>query len=271
MTDVDWDEAFSNAKYIPQGESYPQKWKNASSSFIDHCEHAELDIAYGSHPRQVFDLIFPKSQPLGLAVFIHGGYWIDFDKSYWSHLAKGMCDHGWAVAIPSYVLAPEARISEITLMMASMIEQGADLVAGPILLVGHSAGGHLVTRMACTNVSMTSATRSRIQKFISISGIHDLRNLLQTQMNNKLQLTPEEAVSESPFLQEPVETASVLTWVGSEERPELLKQSEILHEKWKNKTYRAENVVENGRHHFDVIEGLIAKESVLVRSILDVI
>ena len=142
-----------------------------------------------------------------------------------------MCDHGWAVAIPSYVLAPEARISEITSMMASMIEQSADLIAGPILLVGHSAGGHLVTRMACKNVNMASDTRSRIRRFISISGIHDLRNLLHTQMNDKLQLTLEEAVSESPSLQEPVESVSLLTWVGSKERPEFLRQSEILHRK----------------------------------------
>ncbi len=268
MAKIDWDEAFSNAKYIPQGTSYPQKWKNASSSFVDQWEHVELNIAYGSHPRQVFDLISPEFCPLGLAVFIHGGYWIDFDKSYWSHMAKGMCEHGWAVAIPSYVLAPEARISEITNMMASMIEQSADLIAGPILLVGHSAGGHLVTRMACKNVNMASNTRSRIRRFVSISGIHDLRNLLHTQMNDKLQLTLEDAVSESPSLQEPVEGISLLTWVGSKERPEFLRQSEILHEKWKNKISRAGNVVENGRHHFDVIESMSAKESVLVRSVL---
>ena len=266
MSEIDWDEAFSNAKYIPQGMTYPQKWKNASSSFVDQWEHIELNIAYGTHPRQVFDLICPKFRPLGLAVFIHGGYWIDFDKSYWTHMAKGMCDHGWAVAIPSYVLAPEARISEITSMMASMIEQSADLIAGPILLVGHSAGGHLVTRMACKNVNMASDTRSRIRRFISISGIHDLRNLLHTQMNDKLQLTLEEAVSESPSLQEPVESVSLLTWVGSKERPEFLRQSEILHEKWKNKISRAENVVENGRHHFDVIESMTSQNSFLIRS-----
>lgn len=269
MAEIDWDEAFSNAKYIPQGASYPQKWKNASSSFIDQYEQVDRDVAYGSHPRQVFDLFWPETQPLGLTIFIHGGYWIDLDKSYWSHMAKGMSDRGWAVAIPSYVLAPEARISEITLMMASMIEKSADLVAGPIVLAGHSAGGHLVTRMACKQVDMASETRSRIQRFVSISGVHDLRNLLHTEMNAKLQLTVEEAVSESPCLQEPLETVSLLTWVGSQERPEFLKQSEILRREWEKKIKRAQSVVEDGRHHFDVIDSMSIKDSNLVRSALN--
>lgn len=269
MAEIDWDEAFSNTKYIPQGASYPQNWKNASSSFIDQYEHFDRDIAYGSHPRQVFDLFWPESQPLGLTVFIHGGYWIDLDKSYWSHLARGMIDRGWAVAIPSYVLAPEARISEITLMMAAMIDKSAGLVPGPILLMGHSAGGHLVTRMACKNVDMASETRSRIRRFVSISGVHDLRNLLHTEMNEKLQLTVEEAVSESPCLQEPVETVSVLIWVGSKERPEFLQQSEILRRQWENKVNRAQSVVEEGRHHFDVIDSLTSQDSFLIRSILE--
>src|SRR3546814_5563195 len=50
--------------------------------------------------------------PAGLAVFVHGGYWMAFDKSSWSHLAAGAVARGWAVALPSYTLCPEARISD---------------------------------------------------------------------------------------------------------------------------------------------------------------
>lgn len=268
MEHIDWDDEFSNAKYIPGGSTYPQRWKGAATSFINHHERVERDIAYGSHPRQVFDLFWPASQPLGLVVFVHGGYWMDFDKSYWSHLSKGTCDHGWVVAIPSYVLAPEARISEITLMMVSMIEKCAQAVAGPIVLVGHSAGGQLVTRMACKNTVISIEIRERIQRFVSISGVHDLRNLLQTQMNKKLRLTVDEAASESPALQEPVDSATVLTWVGSHERPEFLRQSELLCDKWKIKIKEVHNVIEDDRHHFDVINSLSVRDSSLVHAVL---
>ena len=47
-------------------------------------------------------------------MFVHGGYWLRFDRDMWSHLAAGAVARGWACAIPSYTLAPEARISAMT-------------------------------------------------------------------------------------------------------------------------------------------------------------
>jgi acetyl esterase/lipase len=47
-------------------------------------------------------------------VFVHGGYWLRFGRGDWSHLAAGPVARGWAVALPSYTLAPAARIAAIT-------------------------------------------------------------------------------------------------------------------------------------------------------------
>ena len=68
----------------------------------------------GTAPRNRFDLFLPEDAPKGLVVFVHGGYWVRFDKSYWSHLARGSVEHGYAVAMPSYTLCPQTRISGIT-------------------------------------------------------------------------------------------------------------------------------------------------------------
>ena len=77
-------------------------------------------------------------------VFVHGGYWRAFDRGLWSHLAAGPLARGWAVAMPGYVLAPEARIAAITAMIADAVAAAAAEVDGPMRLAGHSAGGHLV-------------------------------------------------------------------------------------------------------------------------------
>jgi arylformamidase len=55
----------------------------------------------------------PKGTPKGLVVFVHGGFWMKLDKSFWSHLAAGPLAHGHAVAMPSYTLCPDIRISGI--------------------------------------------------------------------------------------------------------------------------------------------------------------
>src|SRR3954468_5392034 len=109
---VDWDDAYTNGAYIAQGDSYPERWTQAAQAFrqgIASMGSARLDLAYGSLPRNRLDLFLPRAAPRAIFVFVHGGYWMRFDKSSWSHLARGALKLGFAVALPSYTLCPEIR------------------------------------------------------------------------------------------------------------------------------------------------------------------
>mgnify|MGYP001790971545 CR=1 FL=1 len=108
---IDWEDALQNAPYIPDAEIYPDVWAKRASAFRAGAK-AELDIPYGDHARSRFDLFKPAGTPKGLAVIVHGGFWLKFDKSSWSDLASGALAHGWAVALPSYPLAPEVSIAD---------------------------------------------------------------------------------------------------------------------------------------------------------------
>jgi acetyl esterase/lipase len=81
----------------------------------------KLDISYGDNSREKLDLFLPEGEPKGLFVFVHGGFWLKLDKSYWSHLASGALAHGWAVAMPSYPLCPEVRLSAISRSVAKAV------------------------------------------------------------------------------------------------------------------------------------------------------
>lgn len=259
---IDWEDAFQNGAYIAGAEGYPETWAARAAAFRAHVQE-ELDLAYGAHPRERLDLFRPEGDARGLVVFVHGGYWLKFDKSIWSHLAAGVLARGWAVALPSYTLAPEATIPEITAQICAAVEYAAGLVAGPVRLAGHSAGGHLVTRMVCEDSPIAPATRARVARVVSISGLHDLRPLLATGMNDQLHLTPETAATESPVLHAPLPGIPVTAWVGGLERPEFLRQSALLREAW-----AADLEVAKGRHHFDVIEDLTKADSGLTEALL---
>ncbi|MEL6794674.1 MAG: alpha/beta hydrolase, partial [Pseudomonadota bacterium] len=111
----DWDDAYANGAHIEGAADYPPRWVAAAAAFRNGLgPRAEIDVAYGAGGRNRLDLFRPEGAAKGLIAFIHGGYWRAFDKSYWSHLAAGPLARGWAVALPSYTLAPAARISEIT-------------------------------------------------------------------------------------------------------------------------------------------------------------
>lgn len=259
---IDWEDAFANGAYIAGAEGYPADWAARAQAFRASAR-GELDLPYGSHPRERLDLFWPEGAAHGLVVFVHGGYWLKFDKSVWSHLAAGPLARGWAVALPSYTLAPEATIPEITAQIGAAVDHAAGLVAGPLRLAGHSAGGHLVTRMVCEDSPLAAEVRGRIARVVSISGLHDLRPLLATTMNDQLRLTPETSAAESPALHVPLAGVPVTAWVGGHERPEFLRQSALLREAW-----AADLEVAKGRHHFDVIDDLDKADSALTEALL---
>lgn len=269
---ADWSGAYANGVNIPGGDRFPAAWVAPAAAFRDALAgagRARLDLEYGRAPRQRFDLFLPETAPRGLVVFVHGGFWMALDKSFWSHLAAGPLAHGHAVAMPSYTLAPAARIAGITEEVGRAIAAAAELVDGPVRLTGHSAGGHLVTRMISATSPLNGAVLARIVNVVSISGLHDLRPLMGTGMNTTLRIDEAEARAESPALLRPMDDARVTCWVGSAERAEFVRQNALLANIWTGLGARTRTVIEPDRHHFNVIDGLADPAHALTRTLLE--
>ncbi len=267
----DWTDAYSNMIHIPGGNRWPDLWAQPAAAYRAKAVaagRASLGIAYGGGARERLDLFMPEGEPKGLVVFVHGGFWSELDNSYWSHLAAGSAESGYAVAMPGYALCPDVRISQITVQVAAAIERAAALVAGPIHLAGHSAGGHLVTRMLTANAPLAQDVARRIASTVSISGLHDLRPLLKTQLNEILHLDMREAAAESPALSMPRPGARVLCWAGASERAEFLRQNALLANIWAGLGAETAIHEEPNRHHFDILDGLTDPRHPLTRALL---
>lgn len=268
---TDWDDAYANGPNIAGGERWPAYWVEPARRYresLSEASHAELDIRYADADRNRLDLFLPADKPKGLVVFVHGGFWLRLDKSYWSHLARGPIERGFGVAIPSYTLCPDARISSITTEVGAAIEKAAELVEGPVHVVGHSAGGHLATRMISMTSPLPETVRSRIAHTVSLSGLHDLRPLMHTAMNEHLKIDRQEAWRESPVLLEPMPDARLTCWVGAGERSEFLRQNALLANIWKGLGAETQVVVEPDRHHFNVLDGLADPHHPLTETLL---
>ena len=267
----DWDDAYANGVNIAGGDRWPDAWVDPAKAFRDAslaAGRARLDLSYGERPRNRVDLFLPAGDPKGLVVFIHGGYWMRFDQNFWSHLARGPVEHGYAVAMPTYTLCPENRIAGIVAEMGEAVEKIAGMVDGPIHLTGHSAGGHLAARLVCTNSPLSQPVLSRIRNVVSISGLHDLRPLMRTALNETLRIDDAEAVAESPLFLKPLESVRVTCWVGGAERSEFIRQSALLANAWIGVGGSTAYVAEPDRHHFNIIDGLADPAHPLTRTLL---
>ncbi|MEC7259426.1 MAG: alpha/beta hydrolase [Pseudomonadota bacterium] len=262
---MELDDAYANGAYIEGAEAYPDRWAAQARDFTfaqTARGKARMGLPYGTGAREKFDLFLPEGDaPRGLLIFVHGGYWLRFDRSDWSHLAKGALAHGFAVAMPSYDHCPDVRISAITRQIAQAVAAAAVLVDGPIALAGHSAGGHLVARM-CAPGLLPREVAARLSHVMPISPLSDLHPLMQTSMNADLGLTEAEARAESPLFQ-PAPDVPVTVWVGADERPAFLDQA-----RWLAETWGCGHVVAQGKHHFDVIDALAEPEGQMIATLV---
>ncbi len=268
----DWDDAYANRAHVPEADSIIRKWYDEAGKLREQllaAGRAEIDLAYGTEARQKLDLFLPEGKPKGLAIFIHGGYWKSLDKFSASHLARGALARGWAMAVPGYTLCPEIRISGITREITRAVEFAADRVAGPLAIAGHSAGGHLAARMACVNAPLRQEVRSRIRSVLSISGVHDLRPLMRTRMNQTLNLDVFESEIESPALLIPVAGIRMACWAGKQERPEFLRQNALLANIWTGLGADISAHEAEGRNHFTIVADLADPDSAMTGRWLD--
>ncbi len=267
---IDWDDAFVNSVNVLEEERDPDAWAAIAKAFREARPAGTFEtLTYGPKERNALDLFRPEGEARGLIVFVHGGYWHSLHRHYWSHLAAGALDAGWAVAMPSYTLAPEARIAEITQEVGAAITRAAEAVGGPVRLIGHSAGGHLVARMACADTPLGAEILARIEKIIPLSGVFDLTPMLLIRMNETLRLTPEEAEAESPALLARGADIPVLLWVGANERPEFLRQTRLMSERWRPGGQPLPQVYDDGKNHFTVVTQLADRDSPLTRALVE--
>jgi acetyl esterase len=138
-------------------------------------------IAYGAHPRQVFDLFIPEDTKIGRAavVFVHGGAFLDGHpnrtEQIYSNVLHYFARHGIVGLNAGYRLAGDAKYPGATQDIASVIEwvrYHADEIgvdASRIFLMGHSAGAAHAGSYAYNKLMQPSAGPG-IAGFIVVSG-----------------------------------------------------------------------------------------------------
>lgn len=144
-----------------------------------------VNASYGAAPQQRLDLGLPSNRNEGtpLVVVVHGGGWVEGDKSELNGLLIGLKLRGYAVANMNYRLAPQAgdnyamQLDDIGAAIAWLSSRGSTLKFSTqrIYLVGHSAGAHLALSYAYTRNSAR-----KIKAVGSLAGPSDLYTLVAT-------------------------------------------------------------------------------------------
>lgn len=108
-------------------------------------DHPHQTLAYGPDPLQAFDLYDNPGATGSVLAFVHGGGWTRGDKAIVHSLPDYARRHGFTLASIGYRLAPQVSAREQADDVAAAVAMiGRTLPGRPVVLVGHSAGAHLV-------------------------------------------------------------------------------------------------------------------------------
>jgi arylformamidase len=236
-------------------------WEADAAQFRD-AAGGELGLSYGPHERTRTDIFRSKEDHGGAhAVFIHGGYWQNLDRAYFSHLAQGLEFHGIPMAVPSYPLCPQVSVADIVADMQRFCLWLWKRSGRRLVVAGHSAGGHLAACMAATEWPALGGPARLVTGGLGISGIYDLRPLIPTSINKALKLDEKTARAVSPLCWPAPHGVRFEAWVGGQESPEYLRQTTSLEAAWRGSGIECSSVVADGSDHFTVVAPLAQPES----------
>jgi acetyl esterase/lipase len=160
---------------LPNVTELNVSWREIEALPPDIADHR---ISYGEDALQFGELRLPEtSGPHPVAVFIHGGCWLNqFSLDHVAVMSRALANQGYAVWTPEYRRVGDAgggwsgTFDDITRSVVFLRRITAEYLLDlrRVIVMGHSAGGHLALWLAAQN-------NLPLRGVISLAGICDLK------------------------------------------------------------------------------------------------
>ncbi|USD20733.1 alpha/beta hydrolase [Microbulbifer variabilis] len=206
-----WNHRLPPEKLLPAHveftESHSSNYRQAIKGGLQTVSFGEGELS-GS-----MDIFRPENvaEDAPIVIYIHGGWWQWFSKEQFSFLAEPFNRKGIAVYMPGYRMAQdwnngvpmESIVKQTQYAMAKVLKEAELRGTSAVYLVGHSAGGQLVGMLHQTDWSQFDISKSTQDKFkgaFSLAGLFDIRPLVNSFVNDTINMSMESAEKVSPQL-----------------------------------------------------------------------
>jgi len=271
MTALDLEAEYNNRRRVPEHPEIQGRWKSASEA-LRKGGKVDIDLAYGKGDRNRYDLFRASNGAANapVVVYIHGGYWQRGDRKDNSFVAKELNARGISVALPSYTLCPSIGVIDIVAELRQCLKAVWERTKQRLVVVGHSAGGHLAATMLATDWAKVGGVPADLVKAAyAISGVFDLAPLIPTSLNEALKLDPAKARESSPlFWPAPPKHLTFVAAAGGDESQEFFRQALEITAAWSKAGVKAECVIVPDTNHFTIVEELARPESAMLARVV---
>ena len=243
----------SRASRAPDTAIYLDAWREGTDLARRRTAEVRVDISYGNHESERFDLYLPvhRAKNLPFAAFVHCSEWRQVMRSAAGFPAKAIHRQGAAFVAIGFDAVPEvdlsAQVDQVRrawrYLMANAGYFGLDASRGHLL--GHGAGAHLAALAAFDPRGPPPASA------VLLSGLYDLEPVRLAAAYGYLGLDPETAALLSPIRCIPGAGPAVIVAWGEREPEEVRRQSEDFARACKARGLRVVQGELPGRNHFE--------------------
>lgn len=234
-------------------------------------------VYYDQHSQQQLDVWGTGTGLRPVFVVIHGGYWRALSRHDSAFMARTLDDAGIATVTVDYGLAPRTPLEEIVRQVRAAVawvyHHGAahGLDRDRIVVGGSSAGGHLTAAVMMPGWQHEfDLPIDAVRAAMPISGLFDLRPLVDSFANSWLGLDPHRAAQLSPMLFTGQPGPRAVVAVAEHDGVGFLAQSRSFHRAWGMHS-ESELLVVPNRNHYDIFLDLADPASSLTTTLVRMI
>ncbi|AXH97130.1 alpha/beta hydrolase family protein [Ornithinimicrobium avium] len=140
----------------------------------------DATLAYGGRPAQLVDLYTAaRRTPRAWVVLVHGGFWrAEWDRAHLRPLAGALRARGYGVALVEYARSGmpgggwPGTFDDVAAALLTVRRHVGGAV--PVVLVGHSAGGHLSVWLLHQDAACPGTDLAPVAGAVSLAGCLDL-------------------------------------------------------------------------------------------------
>jgi arylformamidase len=274
MDQQELDNAYDQIVYAPNRDQIGKR--RLANSMAARARIGEpIRLAYGPTPIEGIDVYRTSKPNAPVAIFVHGGAWLNGTASEFTCLAEPFVHAGAHFAVLDFTNVTDAggslfpMVEQVRRAVAYLYRNagtfGGD--ANRLHLISHSSGSHLAGCVVTSDWAKDGLPRDILKGAALSSGMYDLKPVRLSKRSKYVKFTDamEEELSAMRHLDR-LHTPLILTY-GTYETPEFQRQSREFAAAVKAAGKPVELLVGEGYNHFEMLETLNNPYGLLGRAV----
>jgi arylformamidase len=276
MDQQELDDAYDQIVYAPNRDQVAKR-RHANSAAARTRIGEPLRLAYGPTPIEGLDVYRCNKANAPVAIFVHGGAWLNGTASEFTCLAEPFVHAGAYFVVLDFTNVNDAggslipMVEQVRRAVGFLYREAKTFGGDPnrLYLISHSSGSHLAGCVVTSDWDKDGLPRDILKGAALSSGMYDLKPVRLSKRSKYVKFTDamEEELSAIRRIDR-LNTPLILTY-GTYETPEFQRQSRDFAAAVKAAGKPVELLVGEGYNHFEMLETLNNPYGLLGRSVFE--